>query len=348
MRRYIYFGSSNPFSSEWRTTTVNETVTLPYEAGGTYDGFIDWGDGTTSINSFANRTHTYATAGYYTIKVYGLCRGFTFNNLGDKDKIYRIFSWGKNFNIGNTGGYFFGCTNLNLSVVSDILRFDSTNTNGEFFFRGCTSLTTINRINEWNVSTFTFMRSFFLLCSNFNGDLSSWNVSNVTNMDSMFRGTAFNGNISSWNVGNVTVLSSMFRDNTVFNQPLNLWNVGNVTLFNDMFFNSSSFNQPLNLWNVLNATNMSNMFRIATNFNQNIGNWDIRNVTNFLNFMFGKTFSNYSTANYNALLIGWASRPVKPNISINFGTIKRTSAATSARLILTSSPNNWTIVDGGL
>jgi hypothetical protein len=64
--------------------------------------------------------------------------------------------------------------------------------------------------------------------------------------------------------------------------------------------------------------------------------------------MFGKTFSNYSTANYDALLIGWASRPVKPNISISFGTIKRTIAGTAARLVLTSAPNNWTIVDGGI
>jgi len=64
--------------------------------------------------------------------------------------------------------------------------------------------------------------------------------------------------------------------------------------------------------------------------------------------MANKTNLDYSSANYDALLIGWASRPVKPNISINFGTIKRTAASTTARAILTSAPNNWTIVDGGL
>ena len=30
----------------------------------------------------------------------------------------------------------------------------------------------------------------------FNGDISSWNVSNVTNMHSMFFDSAFNGDIS--------------------------------------------------------------------------------------------------------------------------------------------------------
>jgi hypothetical protein len=61
-----------------------------------------------------------------------------------------------------------------------------------------------------------------------------------------------------------------------------------------------------------------------------------------------KTFVNYSSTNYNGLLIGWTSRPVKPNISINFGTIKYTSAASAARAVLTGSPNFWTIIDGGI
>lgn len=254
MRRYIYFGSSNPFSSEWRTTTVNETVTLPYEAGGTYDGFIDWGDGTTSINSFANRTHTYATAGYYNIKVYGRIRIFRFNNTGDRTKIYRIFTWGKNFDLGSGAGYFYGCTNLNLSQVSDLLILKRNNyspnlTSLQNCFRDCTSLTTINRVTEWDTSS-------------------------ILNMISMFQNT--------------------------------------------------------------------------TNFNQDLGNLNVSSVTAMNNFLANKTFLNFSTANYDALLIGWASRPVQPNININFGTIKRTSASTSAKSVLTSSPNNWTIVDGGL
>jgi hypothetical protein len=31
-----------------------------------------------------------------------------------------------------------------------------------------------------------------------------------------------------------------------------------------------------------------------------------------INFMENKTFNDYSTQNYDDLLIGWASRPVKP------------------------------------
>lgn len=93
---------------------------------------------------------------------------------------------------------------------------------------------------------------------------------------------------------------------------------------------------------------MRNVFDSATSFNQPINNWNVSAVTTITNFMLSKTNLNYSAANYDALLIGWASRPVKPNLSINFGTIKYTAAASAARAILTSAPNNWTIVDGGI
>lgn len=252
----IYQGNT-PHISEWRTTTPNETVTLPYTTGslaGIYSGIIDWGDGTQSVNSYANRTHTYATPGFYTITIYGRVRIFRFANTGDKDKIYRVFQWGSQFDVGVGGAHFYGCTNLNLSVVSDVLilyrPFVISNTqNFGNMFRDCTSLTTINRFDEWDTSRIIFME---------------------------------------------------------------------------------------------------NCFRDATLFDQNIGDLDISNVTNFTNFMLGKTFSDFSAANYDALLIGWAAQSVQPNLSINFGTIKRTAASDAAKLILTSAPNNWTIVDGGI
>lgn len=50
----------------------------------------------------------------------------------------------------------------------------------------------------------------------FNGDISQWDVSNVTNMQSMFEGSYFNGDISLWNVSNVTNMSCMFKD-SLFN-----------------------------------------------------------------------------------------------------------------------------------
>ena len=42
--------------------------------------------------------------------------------------------------------------------------------------------------------------------SQFNGDISQWNVSNVTHMSEMFNKSKFNGDISKWNlsIGNIS------------------------------------------------------------------------------------------------------------------------------------------------
>ena len=55
----------------------------------------------------------------------------------------------------------------------------------------------------------------------FNGNLSRWQVGQVTDMSSMFSGaTSFNGDLSGWNVGQVTDMSYMFYGATSFNRQL--------------------------------------------------------------------------------------------------------------------------------
>ena len=45
--------------------------------------------------------------------------------------------------------------------------------------------------------------SYMFNNSQFNGDISKWDTSNVTNMSWMFHGSKFNGNISNWNFSNL-------------------------------------------------------------------------------------------------------------------------------------------------
>ena len=48
--------------------------------------------------------------------------------------------------------------------------------------------------------------------SNFNEDLSGWDVSNVTNKTRMFGGAdSFTSDLSSWDVSNVTIMSGIFQ-----------------------------------------------------------------------------------------------------------------------------------------
>lgn len=99
-------------------TEAGRTVTLPFTNGGTYNAFIDWGDGTdishvTAFNSTA-RIHTYAINGTYVIKITGSAPGFSFNNAGDRLKLTRIVHWGDADKFGgfnNLNGAFWGCSN---------------------------------------------------------------------------------------------------------------------------------------------------------------------------------------------------------------------------------------------
>ena len=205
-------------------------------------------------------------------------------------------------------------------------------------------------IGSWNVSNVTNMQDMFIQAIAFNQPIGSWNVSNVTNMNEMFASAkAFNQNIGSWNVSNVTNMMQMFGGvGMVFNQPISSWNVSNVTIMAAMFGYNTVFNQPIGSWNVSNVTDMNQMFYKATAFNQNIGSWNVSKVTN-MNEMFYN--SGLSTANYDALLIGWATIspnevPLKPNVIFSGGNSKYCNGA-SARNILDFTPNNWTITDAG-
>ena len=147
-------------------------------------------------------------------------------------------------------------------------------------------------------SLVTDMSDLFKNNSTFNQNISTWDVSNVTNMSGMFYGavtgsaTAFNQPIGDWDVSNVTNMSGMFYGATAFNQPIGDWDVSSVTDMSAMFLSSAlisdvnAFNQPIGNWNVSNVTDMGNMFSYARNFNQNISTWDVSNVNNMSN-MFG-------------------------------------------------------------
>ena len=67
------------------------------------------------------------------------------------------------------------------------------------------------------------MNSMFIGASDFDGDLSGWNVSQVTDMSQMFFGTAFNGDLSGWNVSSVRDMNRMFDNARSFHQNLGNW-----------------------------------------------------------------------------------------------------------------------------
>jgi surface protein len=84
--------------------------------------------------------------------------------------------------------------------------------------------------------------------SQFNGDISKWDISNVTNMSNMFENSQFNSDISKWDVSSVTNMEYMFY-NSQYNGDISNWNVSNVTDMGHMFSNSQ-FNGDLSKWDI--------------------------------------------------------------------------------------------------
>jgi len=359
------------FTTEWTTTAPSEQITLPYTANGTYTGTIYWGDGSTSVNDGTITTHTYATAGTYTVIIRGVCTGWDVGNtIAETYYLTSVVNWGQlQLGTDNYGYNFAFCFNLDLSSVQGTLNLTGvTNLGG--LFDSSTSLTSVNNINSWDTSAITTMNSMFGNCSSFNQALS-FNTSAVNNMNSMFfgcsvfnqplsfdtsavtdMGSMFNGcsvfnQALSFNTSVVTDTRSMFEGAEVFNQNISSWNTGAVDRIGYMFSGATAFNQNISSWNTGAVTDMEGMFKDAPAFNQNIGTWNVANVTNFSDFMEGKTPATFSTTNLNAIYNGWSTQAVQSSLSIDFGTAKYTSAATAGRLVLTGT-KLWTITDGGL
>ncbi len=109
--------------------------------------------------------------------------------------------------------------------------------------------------SEINDMEYLFFGSFL---GYFDGDISEWDVSNVTNMSHMFENGWFNGDISKWDVSNVKSMAHMFS-NSLFNGDISGWDVSNAEFMNYMFADSK-FNGDVSKWDVFNLVSWNGIF----------------------------------------------------------------------------------------
>ena len=207
----------NRFVTTWKTTSANESITIP--AIGSYT--VRWSSSDVASEGASNSTsHVYPSPGTHTVSIHGGLEAIDLS--GDSTnaaKLQSIEQWGN-------------------------IEWDTMN----FAFYGASNMV-YNAADAPDLSGVDDLSSMFSSTSDFNGDLSNWNVSSVTDMSFMFyNASAFNGDLASWDVSSVTDTSYMF-------------------------YSSSSFNRPLASWDVSSVENMSFMFSGASSFDQNLGNW---------------------------------------------------------------------------
>ncbi|MDH5404651.1 MAG: BspA family leucine-rich repeat surface protein, partial [Candidatus Heimdallarchaeota archaeon] len=295
--------TADTFVTKWDTiksgVSTSNQISLPLESSGTYNFIVDWGDGTTNtITTWdqAETTHTYTTEGVYDVTINGNMNGWRFNNGGDKSKIIEISQWG-NMSLGNSNGYFYGCSNLVLTAT-DAPDLTETTTLA-YAFALATRLGSAGNMNNWDVSRVINMTWMFRDVTSFNQPIGNWDVSRVADMSYMFSGaTSFNQPIGNWNVSSVDIMDRLFDSARSFNQPIGNWNVSSVNSMSDMFNMATSFNQQIGNWNVSSVTDMRWMFFSASSFNQPIGNWDVSSVTIMSGMFIGASSFNQPIGNW--------------------------------------------------
>ena len=323
-----------------------DTFVLPNYSSGTYDYYVDWGDGGAEehITTAGNHSHTYAAGGSYQVKIRGTMPQIYFNGGGDKAKLTTIDNWG---NIAWSSMYaaFYGCSNMtgnytdapNLSAVTSmyvmfyncssfnqsVSNFNTAKvTNMYAMFFGCSSFN--QSVSNFNTAEVTNMSRMFYNCSSFNQSVSNFNTAKVTNMSCMFRGcSSFNQSVSNFNTAKVTDMSYMFYGCSSFNQSVSNFNTAAVTDMYRMFYNCSSFNQSVSNFNTAKVGSMAYMFRNCSSFNQSVSNFNIAAVTD-ISFMFLGCNINAAgtTTNYDATLVAWAAQDAPNSLNFHGGTSK--------------------------
>ncbi|MBR6133110.1 MAG: BspA family leucine-rich repeat surface protein [Bacilli bacterium] len=188
-------------------------------------------------------------------------------------------------------------------------------------------------------------------------DLSNWNLSNVSNMKSLFDSSGAHANsvnvigLNNWDVSKVTNMSYLFSEMGRFNAtiwnigPLSNWDTSSVVNMKRLFYrsgmNSTSWNVgDLSNWDTSNVVNMYGMFEI-TGYKTSefilvgLSNWDVSNVTDMARMFAssGVVATTYSIGN----LSNWDTSKVTDMSDMFSGVGSR---ATSINL---GNLSNWDV-----
>ena len=272
-----------------KITPGNDWFNLPLPGVGTYDYYVDWGDGGAEEHFTTNtdQLHTYATAGIYQISIRGTFPHISFGGAGTTGRlVLSIDQWG-DIIWGSMNGAFRECQNM-VGTYTDIP----------------------------NTSLVTDMNSMFYRCSVFNSPVN-FDTSAVTNMAVMFSDCfLFNQSLASFDTSNVTDMSDMFYGATAFNQSVAHFDTSKVEWFYYMFNNCPAFKQSLATFILDSAQDVDwmladsdiNEVGTSTNYDATLVAWAAADVPDGLVFDGGNSkYSDTGQTARNSLIAvdGW-------------------------------------------
>lgn len=242
------------------------TITIPMVTGGTYDYWIDWGDGTSSTQITAyndtNATHTYVSDGEYTVRLIGTLDQLEYTGniascLKEVTKCNLAFSVIKNM--------FKGCTNLT-NVVENIFSQTTIPTTAESVFEGCSKFGIIPVGLFDNMSGILSFKNTFKGTSIINIPTGLFDSNNsVTDFSGVFenctRLVAIPMNLFKNNTSVTTFANAFMGDIALTELPNTLFNNNvEVITYEDVFSGCTGVKElPINLFGdgALSATNFS-------------------------------------------------------------------------------------------
>ena len=139
-------------------------------------------------------------------------------------------------------------------------------------------------ISGWDVSNVTDMSYLFHYTLGTSQDLTQWDTRKVTNIEGILWHSGATVDISTWDISNVTNASYLFYQALSFNGDISEWDTSSVTNMTQMFYDAKSFNQDISKWDTSSVTNMHYMFYHADAFSHDLSTWNVNNVTSHAEF----------------------------------------------------------------
>ncbi len=137
-------------------------------------------------------------------------------------------------------------------------------------------------VSKWNVENVTDMYYLFAYCYDFNCDLSGWDVHNVRNMRNLFYNCVrFEGKgLENWKTDSLEIAGSIFCGCDEFNGNVENWNTEKMTNASYMFAHCKKFNRDLSKWNVEKIRQANNMFYECKKIKFSFDDWYLHDCQN--------------------------------------------------------------------